>query len=160
MTPDSSPPPPVLDCARVIEYAVLNESVGYSGHTLLFVGGKELGQVPYLAICEDKKPSRFLLFHCDREWTVLGCSAHGSVGEARDRAERIYPGLSTYWVDAHVTEEQAEQYLTEWFGDERCTFCGKRPDQVEQLIQRNETRICDRCIDEFHDTLHKPSPKQ
>src|SRR5579864_3075965 len=141
MTPDSSLPPPVLDCARVIEYAVLNESVGYAGRTLLFVDGKELGQVPCLAICADKNLRGVLLFHCDREWNVLGCSAYESVSKAKDRAESIYPGLSACWVDAHVTEEQAERYLYELFGDERCSFCDKRPDQVEQFIRRDQTRI-------------------
>lgn len=160
MTPEPSSPPPVLDCARVIEYAVLNESVGYSGRTLLFVGGKELGQVPCLAICEEKKSPGVMLFHCNHEWTVLGCSAHGSVTEAKDRAERIYPGLSACWVNAQVTEEQAERYLDELFADERCSFCGKRADQVEQLIQRDQARICNHCIDEFHNTLDKPSPTQ
>jgi ClpX C4-type zinc finger len=159
MTPQPSPPPPVLDCARVIEYAVLNESVGYSGRTLLFVDGKELGQVPCLAICADKKSPGVMLFHCDREWTVLGCSGHPSIPEAKDRAERIYPGLSACWVDAHISEEQAEQYLDELLGDQQCSFCDKRADQVEQLIQRDDARICDRCINEFHTALHEPSPK-
>lgn len=160
MPPEPPSPPPVLDCARVIEYAILNESVGYSGRTLLFVDGKELGEVPCLAICADKEPPGVMLFHCDREWTVLGCSAHGSITEAKDHAERIYAGLSACWVDAHISEEQAERYLDDRFGDERCTFCGKRADQVEQLIRRGEARICDRCINEFHDTRHKASPKQ
>jgi len=156
MTQDPPSPPPVLACARVIEYAVSKEFVRYSGHTLLFVDGKELGQVPCLAISEEKRPSGVLLFHCDREWLVLGCSSHGSVGEAKDRAERIYPGISACWVASHATEEQAERYLAEMFGNERCSFCGKRADQVERLIQRDEARICDRCIHEFHDELHQP----
>jgi hypothetical protein len=160
MTPDHSSPPPVLDCARVIEFAVLDESVGYSGRTLLFVDGKELGQVPCLAICEGKKHEDVLLFHCDRDWTVLGCSAHGSVGEAKDRAEHIYPGLSARWVDAHVSDEEAERYLDEMFRDDRCSFCGKRADQVERLIQKDEARICDRCIDEFHGMIHEATRKQ
>jgi hypothetical protein len=157
MTPEPSSPPPVVDCARVIEFAVLNETVGYRGRTLLFVDGKELGQVPCLAICEDNKPRGVMLFHCNREWTVLGCSAYGSIAEAKDRAEHIYPGLSPCWANAHVTEAQAEQYLDELFADERCSFCGKRADQVEQFIQRDQTWICDHCIVEFHDTLDKPS---
>ena len=140
MTPNQ-PPPPVLDSARVIEYAVLSESVGYSGRTLLFVDGKELGRVPSLAICEDKRLGGVLLFHCDHEWTVLGCSAHDSVAKAKERAERIYPGLSACWVEAHVSEEEAERYQDELFGGDRCSFCGKRPDQVEQLIGRDKVRI-------------------
>jgi hypothetical protein len=161
MPPKSSlpSPPPVLDCARVIEYAVLNESIGYSGRTLLFVDRRELGQVPCLAICADKEPPGVLLFHCNSKWTVLGCSGHDSIAKAKARAEGIYPGLSACWVDAHVSEEQAERYLDDLFRGKRCSFCGKRPDQVERLIQKNKARICDHCINEFHDTLHKPSSK-
>ena len=157
MTARAATPPPVLDCARVIEYAVLDASVGYSGRTLLFVNGKELGRVPCLAICEDKTvPPGVMLFHCDLNWTVLGCSGFGSVAEAKDRAERIYPGVSTYWVHALVSEEDAKRSPDELFGDQRCSFCGKRADQVKRLLQRNEVRICDRCVDEFHDTMHSP----
>jgi len=82
-----------------------------------------------------------------------------SAATAKERAERIYPGLSACWVDAHVSEEEAERYQDELYGDNRCNFCGKRPDQVEQLIQKNEARICDRCIDEFHVWLHEAPPK-
>lgn len=159
MTPDHSSPPPVLDCARVTEFAVLDESVAYSGRTLLFVDGKELGRVPCLAICEDKKQTDILLFHCDRDWTVLGCSGHGSVADAKSNAERIYPGVAARWVHAEVSEEDAERYLDQLFGVDRCSFCGKRPDQVEQLIQKDAVRICDRCVREFYNALHKPPPQ-
>jgi hypothetical protein len=105
------PPPPVLDWARVLFYAILDNGVQFSGRTLVFVDGKEIGQVPCLAICAEKKTSGVLLFHCTQEWTVLGCSAHPSAEDAKQRAERIYAGLSTRWVDANVSEEAAESYL-------------------------------------------------
>jgi hypothetical protein len=159
MPPKPSLPPPVLNCARVVEYAVLNESVGYSGRTSLFVDGKELGQVPCLAICAGKNPLRVLLFHCNSKWKVLGCSGYDSIAKAKTRAEGIYPGLSACWVDAHISEEQAERYLDDQFRGKRCSFCGKRPDQFDQLIQKNKARICDRCINEFHDRLYRPSSK-
>ncbi len=142
----SIPPPPTLDCARVLEYVVLNDSVGFSGRTLLFVDGIELGRVPCLAICDDKRIPGVLLFHCDEEWTVLGCAGYTTLTEARDRAERIYPGLSSLWVDAKVSAEQSERYLNEQFGDQRCSVCGKRADQVNQLDQRGEVLICNLCI--------------
>lgn len=77
------PPPPVLSCARLLEYAVLDDSVGYAGRTFLFVGGKEVGGVPCLALCEDKSVSAVavLLFLCDEESSDLGCSGFGSVTE-------------------------------------------------------------------------------
>jgi hypothetical protein len=105
-------PPPVLDSARLLHYASIDRSVGYVGRTLLFVDGKELGRSPRLAICEDHKLG-VLLFHCNRNWRVLGCSAHDSVAAAKKKAERIYPGLSTRWSAANVTKKQARQFLAE-----------------------------------------------
>src|SRR5215831_9214299 len=50
MSDTDTGPPPILDSARVLCYAVVDGSVGCSGRTLLFVGGVEVGGVPYLAI--------------------------------------------------------------------------------------------------------------
>jgi hypothetical protein len=157
MTEQAPIPPPVLDCARVIEYAVLNASVGFSGRTSLFVDGKELGRVPCLAICEDKGvPRGVVVLHCDLNWTVLGCAGFGSVAEAKERAEHTYPGLSACWVHALVSEEETERYLDELFRNQRCSFCGRRADHVKQLLQRSNARICDRCVAEFHATMNEP----
>ncbi len=156
LTMPNHPPPPALDCARVIEYVVISESVEFSGHTLLFVDSKEIGRVPCLAICEEAETLGFLLFHCDDEWIVLGCSSHDSIEEAKGRAEKIYPGLSACWVNPGVTREQAEKYLDERFGEQRCSFCGKRADKIEHFVHRNSARICNFCIDEFHEMIHKP----
>ena len=155
-----TPPPPVIECTRLLCYAVVDSGAQFSGRTLLFVDGRELGEVPCLAICEEKKSSGVLLFHCDSEWTTLGCSAHQSVPDAKTRAERIYPGISTRWVDAGVSEEAAEVYLNEQFGNARCSFCGKRPDEVEQMFfkegeGKDEVGICNQCIKGFHDGLPK-----
>ena len=152
------PPPPVLSCARLLEYAVLDNSVGFAGRTFLFRDGKEVGQVPCLALCENKSETAdtVLLFLCDEEWSDLGCSGFTSIAEARDWTERIYPGVSTRWVQANVSDEEAERYLDELFGDVRCSFCRRRPDQgIETLLEKNNVRICDRCINEFHTDIHK-----
>jgi hypothetical protein len=149
-------PPPALACARLIKYALLDKSVGYAGRTLLFVDGKELGRVPRLAICADKKPPGVLLFHCNRKWDVLGCSAHSSMSEAKQSAESIYPGLSPRWVNPRVTKKQSERYLDKLFSGQRCSFCNKRPDHVQQLIRKDNVTICNHCIDEFYNSLHAP----
>jgi hypothetical protein len=153
-------PPPVLDSARVLGYAVLDESVIYSGHSSLFVNGKELGPVPCLAICQGSNGDGILLLHCSRDWTVLGVAEYPSVDEAKNRAERIYPGLSTHWIGLHVTKEEAAHYLDKAFGDQRCSFCGKKPEQIERLIAKNDARICDSCITEFHQMLHENSQRE
>jgi hypothetical protein len=144
-------PPPVLDCARVLYYALVDNSVGYAGRTLLFVGTKELkelGPVPCLAICESRKIG-ILLFHCNRNWKVLGCSGADSVTAAKKKAEQIYPGLSKHWTAMHVTKKQARRFLDGLWGNLRCTLCGKRPDEVEQLFGKRNAHICVDCLTRF-----------
>ena len=157
MSSDKSilPPPPALSCARVLCYAYTDNGVQFSGGTLLFVDGKELGQVPCLAICQEKNTSEVLLLHCDCEWNQLGCSAHPSVEQAKSKAEHIYSGLSSRWVNANVSEEAAESYLDEVLS--RCSFCGRRFDRAEEMIanESENAHICNYCIEEFHKNLRE-----
>ncbi len=89
-----------LDDAALLCYAVLDERVGYTaGHGLFFVDGKEIGRVPRLAICKDKE-GLFTLYYCDETWNFLGvASNYQTIDAAKRRAERIYPGSSTRWID-------------------------------------------------------------
>jgi hypothetical protein len=107
-------PPPIIcvdDCV-LLHYAVLDNSVGYNaGHGLMFVGGKEIGRVPCLAICRDKQSPQFNLYYCDSDWSLIGVAAYETVEAAKRRADRIYPGSSASWVEAHFTEEDVKRYL-------------------------------------------------
>lgn len=160
MTEHSHEPPPVLASARVLEYALLRDSVRYSRHSFLFVDCKELGPVPRLAICQPLGEATFMLFHCDDEWEVLGCAGYESAAEAKARAERIYPGVSACWIDRQVTEAEAKDYVEQEFGHERCRFCGKLPVDVQRMIvHEGGGRICNFCVEEFHAFLHE-EPEQ
>jgi hypothetical protein len=142
-------PPPVIGSGRVLHYAVLNETVGYrKGHGLFSVDQEELGKVPALAICQGKTPSEFLLYHCAADWNILGVATYDSVGAAKRRADRIYPGSMACWSEAHFTEENATRYLDEKWAHLRCSFCGKRPDETHAEIFEGDTnaRICAKCI--------------
>src|SRR5260370_17562817 len=152
-------PPPVIDCARVREYAAIDDSVSFSGRTLLYVDGKELGAVHCLVICQTLNASDVLLFHCDSEWEVLGTASYNSVAEAKSRAELIYHGASSCWVPAHVSEEEASKYLDEMWGDLRCGFCGKRPDELKQLFGSGKAHISYNVITELHVPLHHHPPR-
>lgn len=145
-------PPPVLDCARVLYHAQIDKSVGYRGRTLLFVDGKELGPVPCMAICEHAKVG-ILLFHCNRDWRVLGCSGHDTVPAAKKKAEWIYPGLGKHWIRSRVTKAQAREFLNKSWGKLLCGFCNRRPDQVDRLFGRKGTYICGECVEKFHTVL-------
>jgi hypothetical protein len=50
------------------------------------------------------------LYYCERDWTPIGIAGHASVEAAKRRAERIYPGSSTCWIEAHYTEDEAARY--------------------------------------------------
>lgn len=97
----------------------------------MFVGGKELGKVPCLAICEEKKNSKSLMHCCDDDWGSIGVSGHDTVLAAKRRAELIYPESSGKWVEAHFTEEDVTRYLDEIWADHRCGFCGKGRDRAD-----------------------------
>ena len=153
----STVPPLELANAGLLEYAVLGQSVTYSGHSSLFVDGKELGPVPCLAICQPFDKNNVLLLHCDRDWTVLALAEYSSLTEAKKFADRIYRGVSQCWVKPGPRSAEAASEGDGGEADLRCSFCGKRPDQVNQLIEKGNARICDICIEEFHETLHEHS---
>jgi hypothetical protein len=98
-------PPPVLDSARVLEFAVLDESVRFTGKLHLSHGDVRIGAVPGLAICRDPGVDGLLLFHCDENWNVVAAQIWNNpdrptiatVDEVKERAEKYYSGISSKW---------------------------------------------------------------
>ena len=114
----------------LVQYAVLTDSVGFTkGHGLFFVDGKEIGRVPCLAICEDKESEAKTLYFCGDDWSPIGIAPCASIEAAKRKAERIYPGSSACWLEAHFTQEDANRFVDEMWATQRCSFCGKRPDE-------------------------------
>jgi|SRR5450830_449212 len=95
----SDVPSAILDSAKVLAFAIVDESVTYINHKTLYVDGELLGVVPKLAICQNEGEIELMVFHCDNDWNVLGVTAeHWSIGEAIEYTERAYKGLSEKWV--------------------------------------------------------------
>ena len=159
LRPRQSDPPPAICSERVLYYARLDESIEYrAGHVLMFIGGREVEKVPCLAICQltqNTNTESVLLCYCDSDWSPIGVGGHESVAAAQRRAERIYPGVSSCWIEAQVTVEEVERYLDEQWGDERCHVCNKRGDKVDALIEQSVGWICDRCFAERKDTCRQ-----
>ena len=149
MEPPTTKPPPVLASARVLEYAILDGSVGFSGKSRVFVERRELGRVPRLAIGETLEGGEVLLLYCDEDWSVLAAAGYRSPTHAKARAERTYPGVSRLWADAGVSRDAALAYAEEESRDFKCSFCGRRPDQVRNLLAQGAARICNLCVAEF-----------
>lgn len=101
-------PPPTIGSAKVLAYAAVDESIEWAGEGRIFVGDplKPLGRVPKLAICKFPNKSEYDLFYCDDEWGVLACLPNSSLGDAKNRAEEDYRGISTKWR-AFVHEDEA-----------------------------------------------------
>jgi hypothetical protein len=91
-------PPSTLDSAIVLSFAVVDNDVAYENRKTLYVNGELLGAVPKLAICQNPDESEVMVFHCDRDWNVLGVSGHASVLKALQKVELSYKGLLQKWV--------------------------------------------------------------
>src|SRR5215212_3118723 len=96
------PPPAVIDGAKVLEYAMVDSAVRFTGQLHLYHGDTRVGPVPGLAIGQNPDMKELLLFHCDEHWNVLGAQIWNvpgqpsptSVGEIKERAESYYAGIS------------------------------------------------------------------
>ncbi len=147
---DPSPPPPVIDVARVIAYAAVDD-MAWQSRELLVVDGKPLEQVQRLAIgIALGDDTNILLFHCDEAWNVLGAAGAASVDDARSRAARNYPGVAARWVELDTTVEQALAYHDAHDGA-RCSFCGRRSFEIDAWIARDKATICSGCVQAFHE---------
>ena len=151
-----SPPPPVLDFARLIAWAVVDSSVRWTGRQKLFVGDKNLGAVPRLAICQNVSGplTDVLLFHCNDEWDVLGVSGAKSHEEVRQMAERAYEGINAKWQEVNTSSAEAEAWIRKHQPTYLCAFCGKLPTEMANFFHSEHAAICADCVQEMHRQIH------
>jgi ClpX C4-type zinc finger len=151
------PPPVVLDSARVIAYAFVDD-IEFRRWGALYVGEKLLEHVPQLAICinlgEDMGP---LLFHCNEHWTVIGTSGAETVEALKERAEKNYPGVKSRWVDLNTSKDDALRHYDAQNGGVKCSFCGSRPFEVDMMIEGKGAVICEACVEKYHQLLGNPT---
>lgn len=155
--PESDAPPPVLEGGRLLAYAMVDESIVNTGRSTLYVDGKLLVSVPRLAICQVGGASNVLLLFCDESWNALGVVECASQEAAFERAESEYQGLRRKWIVASVSEDEAARYLDQQAGDLRCSFCGKAPNEVQQMFSSPTACICDNCVRDFSQDLNTDS---
>jgi hypothetical protein len=152
-------PPPVLDFARVIAYAILDDSVKWTGKQKIFVGDEQLGPVPRLALAQDVEGELedILIFHCNDQWEVLGLTGADSIEAAKAIAEHAYHGVTGRWIDTATTVEEARVWIRENHQHLFCLFCGRSPHELKSLLTQKLGAICDRCVEEFYHYLHDPT---
>jgi hypothetical protein len=143
-------PPPSLDGYRILYFAIVKRPVKYSGHSYLFIDGKELGPVPRLVIGESLEDSEVAILHADASWHVLGVQTEfNTVRNAKERAERMYPGSSSAWIEAEVSRREAKDHEHQKWEPFACSFCGKTPPEFKgPSISSDLTGavICHLCV--------------
>ena len=148
-----APPPPALDGFRVLEYAVIKRPVRFSGRTHFCVDGKEMGRVSRLVIGELIDGAGIAILHATPSWRVLGAQGgYTAVEPAKQRAERMYPGVSQHWVKSNVTKRQAKAFEKERWRPFACNFCGRIPPDLMLPMaasSRTGALICLACAREF-----------
>jgi hypothetical protein len=152
--PHNQPPPPVIDSARVLAYAVVDD-IEYKKWGTLYSGDTLIEKVIGSNLGKDIGP---MLFHCDEEWNVLGVSGGATVTAVKDRAERNYPGVGSRWIDANVGIEEALAYYDEATEGETCSFCGKRPFEVAGMVSSPNAgaAICRECVEDLYRVFQEP----
>ncbi len=94
-----SKPPPVLDSANVLEFAVLGSSVIYTGKVSTSMNFEVVENVPCLAICQNEGEDDYYLFYCDSSWEVLAAGGGESVEKIKAIAEKGYSGSLARWCE-------------------------------------------------------------
>jgi hypothetical protein len=142
-----TPPPPVLASSRVLEYAVVDDAVTYTGRHTLIVAGQVLGPVPRLAIGSRLTGGEIVLLHCDAEWDVLATAGYASIEAARRAAEDAYSGLNGKWRAISFTDAEVAAFLDDEDRGLICSFCGRHPHEVDRIITgHGGAAICEICI--------------
>ena len=157
MTTDA--PPPALNWARILAYAVVEPPVTWTGRQRLHVGEHLLGPVPRLAIAQNVGGplTDILLFHCGEDWTVLGVSGAATMALVKAQAERAYAGISAAWIETDVSREDAEHYIRATYPGSSCSFCHRLATEVGTLVEGKDAFICDRCIVAMRRAIQSPS---
>lgn len=145
-----NPPPPVIDAARVVSYAFVDD-IPYLGEPPTLTEDEQIEKVPRLAIAVGLAghigPR---VFHCDEEWISLGASGAETVEQAKQDIERNYPGVGNRWIDTNVTVEEALAFYDSETAGLKCSFCGRRPFEVDGLIESPRAAICRSCVEDFY----------
>lgn len=146
--------PILIDCSRVLHYAIVDDSVRFVPKGRIFVNGVELGAVPQLAIVRNLVDDGIMLLHCDEDWNSLGTSGSGSVEDVMESANRRYEGLEGKWRKAPYSDAEFAAACADEYGEQRCSFCGRYHFQIDaQMVVGDHARICGDCVERLHSLL-------
>jgi hypothetical protein len=150
--------PPLIDCARVLFYAIVDDTFRHVPKGTLYAGGRKIEAVPRLAIVRNLVDDGIMLLHCGDEWESLAVSGVGDVDDLKRQANEHYPGLATKWQKAPYTDVEFAKALADEYRDSRCSFCGRYHFEVGEMpmAQGHEAMICRECVERLHRDLAGP----
>jgi hypothetical protein len=151
------PPPPVIASARVMSYAYVDD-IPYRKRGGLYRDGQRLHRVPRLAVCINLgRNIGPLLVHCDHDWNPLGTSGAATIDAVKKLAAESYPGVAARWVDVNTSVEDALEYYDGQTQGLMCSFCGKRPFEIEGgLVKGVDAAICRDCVEDCYRAFREP----
>jgi hypothetical protein len=161
-------PPPIIDSAKLILFALNDEDVEYTDRIDLHIGTSEngfvrIGEMPNLAITRTYYDNSYLLMLCDKVWNTVGVIKFTTIEEAKIKAERGYRGITNKWQESPYSHQDINDFLrdeyevdprSEWWTT-FCSFCGKKDSELEQLFQGKHAAICKHCVKSFYEEIIK-----
>jgi hypothetical protein len=151
----NSVPPPLIDCARVLHYAIVDDDVRRQANNVLVVGGRTLGAAPRCVIARNLVDEEILLLYCNEDWESIGASGSRDVGDAMARARGDYEGIDVKWRKAPYSDADFAAALAYAYRDERCSFCLRYCFQLGEvpMVRGDRAMICRGCIERLHDQI-------
>ena len=90
--------PALLDGARVLCHAAVDERCRPTGSCRHYRGTQPLGPFAGLAVCQYAGERACYLFYCDADWRPLTDTRHERLEDALRQAEFEYEGISGHWT--------------------------------------------------------------
>ena len=78
-------PSAILEGATLLAYTIVDSTLSFAGKLHLYHGSERIGQVPALAICQDEDADGLFVFHCSKDWDVLGAQLRNTSPETAMR---------------------------------------------------------------------------
>ena len=108
-------PPFMIDGARVLQFATLEEAIERSGPTSAVFGGMpvHLHDIAGVTIAEDLVEDGVFLVLCNDEWVSMTSERFGDAGSARTSAEEALPMTRGRWREyRELTPEERKELET------------------------------------------------
>lgn len=142
-------PPPLIDCAIVLYYAIHDESVKYTGNGKTYMDGNLIGEeIRHSVISKNLcDPFDYMFMYCTENWDVAAVAGYETLEQAFMSAEIKYQGIKNRLISTGDSEENLNEYLENYWEDRRCNKCKKWPHEVSTLTKYADEWLCNNCAE-------------